>query len=238
MQTSAKVEIRFSAAGTLMMQIILLMQPVFENESMPETGIERLREIVANRVETVDEGGKNPAHQISAVEVEDGNVAFWLIAAAVFILDRAVKLVALANLALGEQIVFFPGVLEWRLTHNQGMALGLLSGYPFLNLILPIAVVVLGIFVLKRYRLVTFSRVAMAFIAGGFLGNLFDRLSMGFVVDMVYFPWMPWYICNLADIAISCGVVLLAFSLLFRPGDWHLKTEEKAHELHHSDGTL
>ena len=168
----------------------------------------------------------------------DGSVTFWLAAAAVFILDRAAKLMALANLALGEQIVFLPGVLEWRLTHNQGMALGLLSGYTFLNLVLPIAVVALGFFVLRRYRHTAFTRMGMAFIAGGFLGNLFDRLSMGFVVDMVYFPWMPWYICNLADIAISCGVVLLAISLLFRPDDWHLKTEAKAHEPNHPDSAM
>lgn len=165
-------------------------------------------------------------------------MVFWLTAVAVFILDRAVKLVALANLALGERIVFLPGALEWRLTHNQGMALGLLSGYTFLNLVLPIAVVALGGFVLKRYRPTAFTRLSMAFIVGGFLGNLFDRLSMGFVVDMVYFPWMPWYICNLADIAISCGVALLAISLLFRPDDWHLKTEAKAHEPHHSDSAV
>lgn len=167
---------------------------------------------------------------------EEPRVLFWLIATAVFVLDRAVKVIALANLAVGEGIVFLPGLLEWRLTHNQGMALGLLSGFTLLNLALPVVVVTVGYFVMRRYQHTSYTRLAMALVLGGFAGNLFDRLSMGFVVDMVYFPWMPWYICNMADIAIVLGVALLVISLLFRPEDWRLRTEAKAHEPDHADG--
>ena len=174
-------------------------------------------------------------HALCEFELGDGGVVFWLTAAAVFVIDRAVKMIALANLAMGEQVVIWPGVLEWRLTYNQGMALGLLSGYTLVNLVLPVAVVVLGWVVFRRYRATGFTTVATALVAGGFFGNLFDRFSMGFVTDMVYFPWMPWYICNLADIAICFGVGLLAVSLLFRPRDWQLKTEAKAHESDHPD---
>ena len=52
---------------------------------------------------------------------------------------------------------------------------------------------------------------------------------LGYVLDMVYFPWMPWYVCNVADIAICAGIAMLMFSLLFRPADWTLKTEGRAH---------
>jgi len=37
---------------------------------------------------------------------------------------------------------------------------------------------------------------------------------------MIYFPFLPWFVCNVADIAICAGVALLAGSLLFRPQDW------------------
>ena len=37
---------------------------------------------------------------------------------------------------------------------------------------------------------------------------------------MIYFPFLPWFVCNVADIAISAGVAMLAASLLLRPGDW------------------
>ena len=156
-------------------------------------------------------------------------------AATVFILDRIAKIATLANVAAGEQLVLWPDVLEIRLMHNQGLALGLLSGFTLLNLILPVAVVVVGWLILRRFKPTAFTRIAAGLVIGGFLGNLFDRLSMGFVTDMVYFPWMPWYICNVADIAICIGVALLAISLLFRPMDWHLKTEAKPDEPHHAD---
>ncbi|HNW86354.1 MAG TPA: signal peptidase II [Candidatus Limiplasma sp.] len=159
----------------------------------------------------------------------------WIMAATVFVLDRAAKIFSLANLPGGAHTVLLPGVLELRLMHNQGLALGLLSGYTLLNLILPVVVVIVGWLALRRYRTTRFTRAAVGLVIGGFLGNLFDRLSMGFVTDMIYFPWMPWYICNLADIAICVGVALLAFSLLFRARDWQLKTEAKADEPHHPD---
>jgi len=155
--------------------------------------------------------------------------------AIVFVLDRIAKIVTLANIATGEQLVLWPGVLEIRLMHNQGLALGFLSGFTLLNLFLPIAVMIIGWYFLRRFTPTVFTRVAAGLVIGGFFGNLFDRLSMGFVTDMVFFPWMPWYICNVADIAICIGVALLAISLLFRPTDWHLKTEAKADEPHHSD---
>lgn len=55
---------------------------------------------------------------------------------------------------------------------------------------------------------------------GGFLGNFLERLWHGWVLDMIYFPFLPWFVCNVADIAICAGVALLAGSLLFRPQDW------------------
>lgn len=160
---------------------------------------------------------------------------FTLIAALVIALDRATKFVSLATLTHMPRVVAWAGVLEWRLTRNTGMALGLLAGNGLANLVLPVAAMAAGWLVLRRYRLTAYTRVAAALVLGGFLGNLIDRVLFGFVVDMVYFPWMPWYICNLADVSICVGIALLCVSLLFRPADWQLKTEENAHEPHYPD---
>ena len=62
--------------------------------------------------------------------------------------------------------------------------------------------------------------LAAGLIVGGFLGNFGERLLFGSVVDMLYFPWLPWFICNGADIAICFGVAMLVISTLFRPQDW------------------
>ncbi len=160
---------------------------------------------------------------------------FWLTALGVFALDRAAKLLAVAHLRLGSAVVAISGVLEWRLTHNTGMALGLLSQNRVLVIVLPVVLMLLGWITLRRFRLSSWMRVAAALVVGGFVGNLTDRVLHGYVVDMLYFPWMPWYICNPADIAICVGVALLVISLIWRPQDWVRKTEGKTRETHRPD---
>ena len=93
-----------------------------------------------------------------------------------------------------------------------------------------------GWLVLRRYRMTGYTRAASALVLGGFFGNLLDRAMLGYVLDMVYFPWLPWFVCNLADIAICTGVALLCASLLWRPDDWRLKTEAGTDGAHHLHG--
>lgn len=157
--------------------------------------------------------------------------AFWILTALTVAVDRAAKLIAQNVMTLGERIVVLGGVLELRFTHNTGMALGFLSGNAVAGIILPLVAVGIGIFLLRRYRLSRFVLVAAGLILGGFFGNFLDRVFLGYVVDMIYFPWLPFFICNLADVAITFGAVLTGVSLLFRPKDWQLrKTGVPAHD--------
>lgn len=161
---------------------------------------------------------------------------FWGILAAVFVLDRASKAWALGGLTVGQRVVVWAGMLEWRLTHNRGIALGFLAGSRWAMLLLPVLAIAVGWLMLRRYRPTPYTRVATALVSGGFLGNMADRVALGYVPDMVYFPWMPWYVCNAADIAITAGIALLAVSLLCREGDWKLKTEGAPHGGDRLDG--
>ena len=154
---------------------------------------------------------------------------FWVLAALTFAVDRIAKLAAEAALALGARVVLWPAVLELRLTRNTGIALGFFSGVPLVITVLPLLAMAVGWLVLRRYRATRFTLAAAALVTGGFLGNFVDRVWHGYVLDMVYFPWMPWYICNAADIAITAGVALLAVSLLLRPNGWMLKAEGNPH---------
>ena len=119
--------------------------------------------------------------------------------------------------------VLVPGLLELRLTVNRGMALGLMTGNTIATLLLPVVAILVWTAVFRRYHATTYKHVACALMLGGFLGNFLDRILRGYVVDMLYFPFLPWFICNVADIVICTGVVLLAISLLFRPADWREK---------------
>lgn len=136
--------------------------------------------------------------------------------------DHATKHLACTLLGAAD-VQAIPGLLTLRLSRNDGIALGLLSGNRAALVLMPLAIVLVGAFMLHRYRATGYIRFASGLILGGFAGNYIERLVRGFVVDMIYFPFMPWFVCNVADIAICLGVVLMVISLLFRPQDWREK---------------
>jgi signal peptidase II len=160
----------------------------------------------------------------------------WVFAVLTVAADRAAKWIAQGTMAYGQRIVALGGVLELRFTHNTGMALGLLSGYTAAGIVLPLLAVGLGVLILRKYRLSRFVFVAAGLILGGFIGNFLDRVLLGYVVDMIYFPWLPFFICNVADIAITAGAVLAGISLLFRPQDWRPRVAKGAGHDPKSDG--
>lgn len=144
-----------------------------------------------------------------------------LVAAAVAAVDWLTKLLA-TNL-LTDPVTVIGHLLELRLMHNSGMALGFLAGNRFAALLLPVIVNIVAWYQLRRYEPTRYMRVVVGLILGGFIGNFAERILFGAVTDMIYFPFLPWFICNVADIAICAGVVLLMVSLLFRPQDWREK---------------
>jgi len=150
-------------------------------------------------------------------------LAFCGILAAVVTLDRAAKTWANNLLAQTDSMTILPGFLEFNYTVNRGMALGFLSDQWLPNVILPLAAVMIWLLAGRRYEATRYKRIATALMLGGFTGNFADRLFFGHVVDMIFFPWLPWFVCNLADIAICAGVAMLVISLLSRPQDWRDK---------------
>ena len=146
----------------------------------------------------------------------------WIITALIALgLDVSSK--ALAARWLGEEPIRLDWLMELSVTQNTGMAFGMLAGNVAANVLMPLAVIVAGWMLMRRYRSTAFTRVACGLILGGFVGNFAQRLFQGYVLDMIYFPWLPFFVCNVADICICFGVALLAFSLLWRPQDWEEK---------------
>ena len=146
---------------------------------------------------------------------------FWMIALAALLLDAGSKI--LAESLLQEQTVRLGWLAEFRLTQNTGMAFGLFSGQMLAGIVLPLAAILCGWLMMRRYRITRFTAAACGMVLGGFVGNFAERLIFGYVRDMIFFPWLPWFVCNVADIFICFGVAALAFSLIFRPQDWQEK---------------
>ena len=146
---------------------------------------------------------------------------FGLITLLALGLDALSKL--LAERFLPEQAIRLGWLVELRLTKNTGMAFGLFSDQLLAGIVLPLAAILCGWLMMRRYRITRFTAAACGMVLGGFIGNFAERLLFGYVRDMIYFPWLPWFVCNVADIFICFGVAALAFSLIFRPQDWQEK---------------
>jgi signal peptidase II len=145
-------------------------------------------------------------------------VAVWIAAILVFALDRWSKAWAVSELALVHTKPLFG---EWmRLTYvrNTGVAFGLGAGQglPFAAITAVALVLVLVLALQERSR--TWLRsIALGFVIGGAAGNLLDRVRWGSVVDFLDFGYRRnmFPVFNAADSAITVGVALYAWTLLF-----------------------
>jgi signal peptidase II len=133
-----------------------------------------------------------------------------LVAAAVIVADQVTKAIVRAEIDRFEQIRVLPGV---KLVHteNTGVAFSVLSGGgPLVVIVAILALGALLVFFLThlRTRLVW---LPTGLLLGGAAGNLVDRVRLGAVTDFVKLPHWPAF--NVADIAVTVGVVVLVFVL-------------------------
>jgi signal peptidase II len=145
--------------------------------------------------------------------VSDQRRRAWLLAAAacaiVVALDQAAKALVEANLVPGEQVDAL-GPLSLTLAHNRGIAFGLASDGGALLVALTVAALAFVGVLFARNPARPGMWLAVGLLAGGALGNLADRVRSGEVTDYVdVLGWPPF---NLADVAITLGVVVLALS--------------------------
>jgi len=129
-----------------------------------------------------------------------------LIALAVVLLDRVTKLL------LGDvRFDILPGIIGIYGVRNTGMALGMLSGRTTVLTVIGVILIALLAVPLMRRPMTKGIGTALSLIFGGAVGNLIDRIAYGAVTD---FLDLHFFICNVADIAITAGVVLTAGCIL------------------------
>ena len=132
-----------------------------------------------------------------------------LAAAAILALDQWVKHWITVNLPLGESMPLLPGFMQLRTVHNYGAAWSSFSGMRWLLVGVTSVIVLAVAYVLVRCIVRHPLGVAACFlILSGGLGNIIDRVRLGYVVDMFDFQFMNYPVFNVADIAVVCGAVL------------------------------
>lgn len=150
---------------------------------------------------------------------------YVVIAALVVALDQFTKMLVDRFMSLHESRLLVEGVLRFTYVQNRGAAFGILSeaDLPYQSVLFAVvSLAALGAIAAYAWRLPARSRLpqtALALIMGGALGNLLDRARLGYVIDFVDAYWgvHHWPAFNVADSAISIGVVLLVIDILRQP---------------------
>ena len=150
-------------------------------------------------------------------------VFYVIFVGAVVLADQFTKALVVANIPLGGHVAFLPGFLDFTYVRNTGAAFSSFEGMQWLFALI-FLVFTLGIFYeyfRKRMPFSNFERWMIAAIYAGGLGNMIDRLRLGYVVDMIETQFMEFPVFNVADCFITCGCILLmAHLFLFNKEFW------------------
>jgi len=149
------------------------------------------------------------------------------------VLDRLSKIWAVNNLKDKDSIWIIKNALQlyYLPNGNKGAAWGMFEGHQAVFILIAVIVIVAIIYVLynipleKKYY---FIEIMLVFIAAGGLGNMYDRIVQGYVVDFIYFSLINFPIFNVADIYVSVCTVLFAIYLLFKMKEDDFTTMEAA----------
>ena len=148
---------------------------------------------------------------------------YLVIALTVVLLDRWTKHIVAQRISLYSHIQVIPGFFRLTHTENTGAAFSLFADSPapwktaLLIAFSGIALVVVSVLLWKNHHAHVATGIGLSLILGGALGNLWDRLARGRVVDFLlfYFKRYQWPVFNLADSAIVVGAGLLVLEILF-----------------------
>ncbi len=134
-----------------------------------------------------------------------------------FVLDRLSKLY-FNQFTLGEDIGGpYMGLIQFTLVHNTGAAWGTFSDSTFLLGAVSLVVCALAIFLILYFapHCSWLLSLGGALVVAGGLGNASDRFTLGYVIDFIEFSFMDFPVFNIADIAVTCGFVIILVAILF-----------------------
>ena len=135
--------------------------------------------------------------------------------AAVILVDQISKILVLTYL-FEDQVELIEGVLRFTYVENRGMAFGLLADHRWVFIVTSVVGIGLITFYLFRFVTRNLSRVGLALIVGGGIGNMIDRVRLGFVVDFIDFCAFDFWVwvLTVADAAVCVGSSLFRLDLL------------------------
>ena len=149
----------------------------------------------------------------------------WILAAmiaAIVGIDQLTKWIVVQNLPYGSSYEWIKKILHFTYVRNEGAAFGILSNHRWVFLVFSsIAIIGIGVYLFRFCKQGWRYKISLAFLIGGGIGNMIDRIAFGYVVDFIELPflWSPvindfFPVFNVADSFVTVGVVMLAVALI------------------------
>jgi signal peptidase II len=171
-------------------------------------------------------------------------IPFAIVALCVVFLDQLFKLWIRSTLPLGGRIEIWPGWVHLSHSQNSGAAWGMMSGQRWLLILVSVGV---SVFIVKMANELAprgvLSTSALGLIFGGAIGNLIDRICFGAVTDMIDLDTpveilRTFPVFNIADSALTVGVILLMIDFLLRRETDSTKSRIQNPESHNATDSL
>lgn len=159
----------------------------------------------------------------------------WMLAgvAAIVAADQLTKWLTVRNIAPGEIVPVWDGVVHLTYLRNTGMAFSLFEGGRWAFLAFTVVFLVLAaLAAVKDWLPHPLARVSLVMMTGGATGNLIDRLVYGSVVDMIEPEFIRFAVFNVADIFLTAGAGLIVVWILFSD---RKKSEQKEDSVDHEN---
>ena len=150
-------------------------------------------------------------------------ILMFLFCVGAVVLDQWTKLLVVEMIPLYTKVDAIPGLFHLTYVQNTGAAFSMFEGMQWLFALIFLAFTALIVwdFVKKTMPFSAFERWCIVAIYAGGLGNMIDRIRLGYVVDMIEVDFMKFPVFNVADCFITCGCVALIASLvLFNKEFW------------------
>lgn len=138
-----------------------------------------------------------------------------ILAVVIAALDQLIKFLVVQNIELNSSVTVIENLFDLTHIRNYGIAFGMFQNSRWIFVILTAAVIVgIIVYLFKTHNKSKLALTAAALIVGGGLGNLIDRVFLGYVIDYISLSFFP-PICNFADYCVTAGTILLIIYILF-----------------------
>lgn len=143
-------------------------------------------------------------------------------------LDQLTKYGAFVHLKEVNTFPIFQDIFHFTFVENRGAAFGILQNKRWFFIVITV-IILIGILYyylkLPKHKPYSWIRFSLILISSGALGNLIDRIRLGYVIDFFDFRLIHFPVFNLADVCVVIGTILLSFIIFFTPYDQNEKKE-------------